>query len=358
VELLPFNEGEIRQYRKAYFGDSDRAENLSSLLSKNLQLETIARVPLMLYYLCTYVESGTAAGIGDNNLREWLASLLERVETRSLNSPRASAKACLRGLIYAWPDNNDRPLLEEDETLSQILSLLGKASRKIKKKEFSGTELDEKLLEILPSGEPQRSAARVRKIVEESGVLIETQRGSDITPPEFAFIEAVRIAYAPRRWVRLSAGVALSIVVLIAFLLWRHWAATPSHTVPTVVAVAPVETEKPTQSVRAPLVEFSQTQASHVSADCTFSGSVADGYASVWVLIRQDTGHDYVVQPAARIIGGRWTVNAKCGNPEDRLLNFHVLAIVDPVSPIEQGQKLRELPEGAGIAGPINVTRR
>jgi hypothetical protein len=51
-------------------------------------------------------------------------------------------------------------------------------------------------------------------------------------------------------------------------------------------------------------------------------------------------------------------VNAKCGNPEDRLLNFHVLAIVDPVSPIEQGQKLRELPEGAGIAGPINVTRR
>ena len=180
LEILPFDETQIKNYVAGWFGkDSQTTESFLNLLENQTQTAGLSQNPLMLFLMCR---------VFYDKQREYT---IEEAEKHFPNNRCEIYEQCMQGLLKDWKDGKSKKTIKPANLQSEIRKLERTAFNLFFKgyEQFSETDFQTAFcgienINLISDDDDEKS----RKFLEEckaDGIITETTSGKN---PQFRFI--------------------------------------------------------------------------------------------------------------------------------------------------------------------------
>jgi hypothetical protein len=187
MELLPFEDEQIEEFARGYFGQEEKAEEFLAELDDSTQIRGMAEVPLLLTFVCKIYESREDSGFQSANRADVYERILDKI------------------LSATWHET-ERTSIRHKPGLKNELSALAFTLLIQGELQFRGSKLREAIKFAMTPTPPTRSNVdeRLDEYTGKPGVL--TSVGSEEGEGPYLFVHLTIQEYLAARWIAKQAN--------------------------------------------------------------------------------------------------------------------------------------------------------
>jgi hypothetical protein len=196
MELLPFEDEQIEEFARGYFGEEEEAEGFLDELDDSAQIRGMAEVPLLLTFLCKIYESRKDSGFQSTNRAQVYEHIVNKILSATWHETERTSLS----------SSEQRTRVDEMSAMASTLLIQGEL-------QFSQRKLDKAIqfgYSKNPVDEELTTSERRKEYTGKPGVL--TQVGSDDdhvslrSESPYLFVHLTIQEYLAARWIALQAN--------------------------------------------------------------------------------------------------------------------------------------------------------
>jgi predicted NACHT family NTPase len=196
MELLPFEDEQIEEFARGYFGEEEEAEEFLDELDDSAQIRGMAEVPLLLTFLCNIYESREDSGFQSVNRAQVYGHIVNKILSATWHETERTSLS----------SSEQRTRVDEMSAMASTLLIQGEL-------QFSQRKLDKAIqfgYSKNPVDEELTTSERRKEYTGKPGVL--TQVGSDDdhvslrSESPYLFVHLTIQEYLAARWIALQAN--------------------------------------------------------------------------------------------------------------------------------------------------------